>query len=38
MENKNIKNITVEDCLKMYQSGMTVIIDNGEVIGFTEEN
>ena len=31
-------NITVEDCLKMYQSGMTVIINNGEVIGFKEEN
>ena len=37
-ENINMENITVEDCLKMYQSGMTVIINNGEVIGFKEEN
>lgn len=38
MKETNMKNVTVEDCIKMYQSGMTVIINNGEVIGFKEEN
>ena len=30
-------NLTIEDCLKMHESGIAVVINNGNVIGFQKE-
>lgn len=29
--------LTIEDCLKMNENGMSVVISNGNVIGFQQE-
>ena len=31
-------NMTIEYCLKMYENGVTVVISNGNVVGFETEN
>lgn len=30
-------NLTIEDCLKMHENGISVVINNGNVIGFQQE-
>lgn len=30
-------NLTIEDCLKMNENGISVVINNGNVIGFQHE-
>ena len=30
-------NLTIEDCLKMHENGISVVISNGNVIGFQQE-
>lgn len=30
-------NLTIEDCLKMYENGVTVVISNGNVVGVETE-
>lgn len=32
-----IVNLTIDDCLKMYNRGISVVISNGSVIGFQQE-
>lgn len=30
-------NLTIEDCLKMHKNGISVVISNGKLIGFQQE-
>ncbi len=34
---KNMVNLTIEDCLNMKNRGIAVIISNGNIIGFQQE-
>lgn len=33
----NFVNLTIEDCIKIHQKGIAIIINNGNVTGFKEE-